>query len=73
MGAFSCCLHSQLELSLSCGKQADNLGASFTALNVGLFHGFSIARFAEVLVDSGYAQSAETSWDRYSNTAWHIR
>jgi hypothetical protein len=60
--------------SVARGQQlfAGNIGPAFVALNVSLLHGFSIARFAEVLVDSGYARSAETSWDRYSHTAWHI-
>ena len=61
--------------SVARGQQifAENIGPAFTALSISLLHGFSIARFAEVLIDSGYARSAESSWNRYSHTAWHIR
>jgi hypothetical protein len=35
-----------------------HLGGVFTALNAALLQGFSIARFADVLCDSGYAVAA---------------
>jgi len=49
-----------------------NLGSVFIGLNAALMQGFSIARFADVLVDSGYTTSPKSSWDRYSKTAWAI-
>ena len=42
------------------------------ALNAALLQGFTIARFAEVLADSGYSSSPKASWDRYSETAYAI-
>ena len=50
----------------------EHLGPGFLALSLGLLQGFSIARFAVVLDFNGYAQSAETAWDRYRATGFAI-
>ena len=48
------------------------LGQFNVGLTLALLQGFSIARFAIVLQTSGYAQSGETSYDRYRETAFAI-
>jgi len=48
------------------------LGPTFLALNAALLQGFSIARFAEVLVLAGYTASATATWNRFRNTGWAI-
>jgi len=49
-----------------------HLGRSYIALTVALIQGFSIARFAEVLIHNGYAQNAETAFERYRETGFAI-
>jgi len=51
---------------------SSKLGSVFVALNAALMQGFTIARFADVLKDSGYSDSPRKSFDRYSDTGWAI-
>ena len=46
-----------------------HLGRAFIALGGALLQGFSIARFAEVLVASGYSRSPEVAFLRFKDTA----
>ena len=48
------------------------LGPTFVALNAALLQGFTIARFAEVLVIAGYTASRTATWNRFRNTGWAI-
>jgi len=50
----------------------ERLGQYSVGLTLALLQGFSIARFAVVLHASGYAQTPETSYDRYRDTAFAI-
>ena len=48
------------------------LGPTFVALNAALLQGFTIARFADVLVLAGYTKSLTATWTRFRNTGWAI-
>lgn len=48
------------------------LGPTFVALNAALLQGFTIARFAEVLVLAGYTSSLAATWNRFRNTGFAI-
>ena len=50
----------------------NNLGRNTLALTIALLQGFSITRFAMVLHANGYAQSPETAYHRYRETAFAI-
>jgi hypothetical protein len=60
--------------SVARGQQVwmNRLGQFNIGLTLALLQGFSIARFAVVLYHNGYAQSGETSYDRYRETAFAI-
>ena len=49
-----------------------NLGAAFVSLMAALMLGFSIARFAVVLVASGYTSSTDATWFRFRETGFAI-
>jgi len=51
---------------------SEHLGRAFLALTAALLQGFTIARFAEVLLHAGYAQSPLTSCSRYAATAFFL-
>ena len=50
----------------------DHLGQAYFALTFTLLQGFSVARLSEVLHVSGYAQDAETAFERYRETSFAI-
>ena len=50
----------------------DHIGQAYVGLTFSLLQGFSISRFAEVLFHNGYAQSAETAYERYRETSFAI-
>eukprot|EP01065_Artemidia_motanka_P027284 TRINITY_DN32505_c0_g1_i1.p1 TRINITY_DN32505_c0_g1~~TRINITY_DN32505_c0_g1_i1.p1 ORF type:complete len:432 (+),score=149.55 TRINITY_DN32505_c0_g1_i1:67-1296(+) len=49
-----------------------HLSAAFLALAGALQQGFSIARFSEVLKDTGYNSSPHTTFDRFLMTGYHV-
>eukprot|EP01060_Flectonema_neradi_P035707 TRINITY_DN6644_c0_g2_i1.p1 TRINITY_DN6644_c0_g2~~TRINITY_DN6644_c0_g2_i1.p1 ORF type:complete len:424 (+),score=34.03 TRINITY_DN6644_c0_g2_i1:67-1338(+) len=51
----------------------DLLGPTSVSLSGALLLGFSIHRFAEVLILSGYANSADSNFMRYQATAYHTQ
>ena len=50
----------------------ENLGAAYIALMAALMLGFCIARFAVVLVVSGYASSTQATWQRFRATGFAV-
>lgn len=48
------------------------IGPAYVALAGALLQGFSIGRFAEVLIHNGYAQNAMTAFERYRDTSFAI-
>lgn len=59
-----------VERGQECFRQ--HLGQSYVGLSMILLQGFSIGRFADVLVSNGYAQNAETAFERYRETSFAI-
>lgn len=50
----------------------ENIASAYAALAGALLAGFSIARFADVLVMSGYTRSVNTTWERFKHTNHHV-
>eukprot|EP01062_Namystynia_karyoxenos_P026251 TRINITY_DN20451_c0_g1_i2.p1 TRINITY_DN20451_c0_g1~~TRINITY_DN20451_c0_g1_i2.p1 ORF type:complete len:452 (+),score=161.41 TRINITY_DN20451_c0_g1_i2:76-1356(+) len=49
-----------------------HLSCAFLALAAALQQGFSIARFSEVLKDTGYNTDPHTTWERFQMTGFHV-
>lgn len=59
-----------VERGQECFRQ--HIGQSYVGLSMILIQGFSIGRFGDVLVANGYAQNAETAFERYRETSFAI-